>query len=77
MSATGFSQKTLIKSSDPLILNMDKLTKPGEDFFMYANGGWIKSNQIPNAEAAWGIGNLVQEDIYNRLIVINKKAAKR
>ena len=76
MSATGFSQKTLIKSSDPLVLNIDKSTKPGDDFFMYANDGWIKSNNIPNAEAAWGIGNLVQEDIYNRLIVINKKAAK-
>lgn len=61
---------------DPLVTNLDTTIKPSEDFFMYANNGWIKNNNIPDAEAAWGIGNLVQEEIYKRLITINENAVK-
>jgi putative endopeptidase len=63
-------------SPDHLLVNLDTTVSPSEDFFMYANGGWIKNNKIPDAESGWGIGNLVQEDIYKRLIVINEKAVK-
>jgi putative endopeptidase len=76
LSLNSYSQKEIQKSNDPLVTNIDKSVSPRNDFFMYANGGWIKNNSIPNAEASWGIGNLVQEEIYSRLIVINKKAAK-
>lgn len=64
------------KATDPLVDNLDTTIKPGDDFFLYANNGWIKNNKIPDAEAAWGIGNLVQEEIYSRLIAINEKAVK-
>lgn len=73
--ASIYAQKPITKTNDPLTNNIDKTVKPGTDFFMYANGGWVKNNQIPAAEAAWGIGNLVQEEIYQRLIAINKKAS--
>ena len=63
-------------NTDPLVTNLDTTIKPNEDFFMYANNGWIKNNNIPDAEAAWGIGNLVQEEIYKRLITINENAVK-
>lgn len=56
--------------------NIDKSVSPGEDFFLYANGGWIKSNAIPAAEYGWGIGNMVNEEIYNRLKKINEDAVK-
>ena len=62
------------RDADPLAANIDSLVKPGEDFFLYANGQWIKNNPIPESEASWGIGPLVQEDIYNRLRSINEKA---
>ena len=32
---------------DVLAVNMDTTIKQAEDFFMYANGGWIKNNAIP------------------------------
>lgn len=63
-------------ATDPLLANLDTTIKPGEDFFEYANNGWIKNNPIPGAESNWGIGNLVQEDIYGRLKAINEKAVK-
>ena len=68
------SNKQEATTADPLVTNIDTTLKPGEDFFMYANNGWIKNNKIPDAEAAWGIGNLVQEEIYKRLTTINEKA---
>ncbi|HTU34864.1 MAG TPA: M13 family metallopeptidase [Candidatus Acidoferrum sp.] len=33
---------------------MDKGCKPCEDFYHYANGGWLKANPIPPAYPTWG-----------------------
>ena len=60
--------------TDFLAANIDSSTKPEDNFFQYANGGWLKNNPIPETEAGWGIGNLVQEDIYSRLRKINETA---
>jgi putative endopeptidase len=62
--------------ADVLAINLDTSIKPSEDFFMYANGGWIKKNAIPAEESQWGIGNLVIEENYKRLREISEKAAK-
>lgn len=59
---------------DILAADMDTTVSPGEDFFQYANGGWIKKTPIPAAESGWGIGNMVQDEIYSRLKTINEKA---
>ena len=61
---------------DMVYQDLDTTVKPGDDFFSYANGGWIKKNPIPAAYASWGIGNLVQEDIRDRLKKINEDALK-
>jgi putative endopeptidase len=61
---------------DVLAINMDTTIKPTEDFFMYANGGWIKNNAIPAEQSSWGIGNLVIEENYKRLRDISEKATK-
>lgn len=60
---------------DFLADNIDKSTSPAVDFFQYANGGWIKKTPIPASESGWGIGNMVQEEIYQRILTINKNAA--
>src|SRR5690242_17516171 len=60
---------------DFLAADIDTSTPPSVDFFQYANGGWIKRTPIPESERGWGIGNLVQEEIYNRILKINKDAA--
>ncbi len=61
---------------DMVYQDLDTTVKPGDDFFSYANGGWIKKNPIPAAYASWGIGNLVQDDIRDRLKKINEDALK-
>ncbi|MEO6548798.1 MAG: M13 family metallopeptidase [Ferruginibacter sp.] len=62
--------------ADVLAGNMDTTLKPGEDIFMYANGGWIKTHPIPGEESQWGIGNLVVEENTRRLREISENAAK-
>ncbi len=61
--------------ADVLEKNLDKSTLPSIDFFQYAVGGWIKKTPIPASESGWGIGSMVQEEIYSRILAINKKAA--
>jgi len=34
--------------------NMDESVKPGDDFYQYANGAWIKNNPVPAKETRWG-----------------------
>ncbi|HMG11579.1 MAG TPA: M13 family metallopeptidase N-terminal domain-containing protein, partial [Gemmatimonadaceae bacterium] len=61
--------------TDFLQANLDPTTNPGQDFFQYANGGWLKRNPIPNTESAWGIGNVVREQLYLNLRSINEQSA--
>jgi putative endopeptidase len=69
------SGKSTAPKPDVLAVNIDSTVKPGEDFFDYANGGWIKRNPIPGEQSAWGIGNLVIEENLKRLREISEKAA--
>jgi len=33
---------------------VDADTEPGDDFFLYANGGWLKATEIPAGKGLWG-----------------------
>ncbi|MBA3829584.1 MAG: M13 family metallopeptidase [Taibaiella sp.] len=55
--------------------NMDTTVKPGDDFFMYANGAWLKKNPIPKSETRWGSFNELQENNYKALHLILDEAA--
>lgn len=61
---------------DVLVANIDSFIRPDQDFFDYANGGWIKNNPIPNDQSSWGIANLVIEENMKRLKEISETAAK-
>ena len=49
--------------ADFLRTDMNAAVDPGADFFDYANGGWLARNPIPAAEAWWGVGALVNEQL--------------
>ena len=48
--------------------NMDLAVKPGDDFFEYANGGWIKQNAIPAKETRWGSFNILHQENTDHLL---------
>ncbi len=70
------SSKKAENKPDALAANLDTTINPADDFFMYANGGWIKKNPIPGDQSSWGIGNLVIEENLKRLREISEKAQK-
>ena len=63
-------------SKDLVKENIDSTVNPTKDFFSYANGAWIKKNPIPAAYSRWGIGNLVNDEVFDRLRKINEAALK-
>lgn len=75
LAACGNEAKKETKA-DILYTNLDTTVNPADDFFQYANGGWIKNNPIPADETTWGIAHLVQEELYARLKHINEEAVK-
>ncbi len=63
-------------ANDPVYTDLDTSVKPGNDFFQYANGGWLKKNPIPSAYPGWGIGYIVDDEIRDRLKKLNDEAVK-
>ena len=56
--------------------NMDTSVKPCDDFFLYANGGWIKRTPIPPEYSRWGSFNQLIEKNNDALHDVVERAAK-
>ncbi len=63
------------QSRDILTEHMDTTVSPSQNFYKYANGGWIKQNPIPPSESEYGIYNLVMKETYDRMKNISDDAA--
>lgn len=59
---------------DVVASNIDTTIDPSVDFFLFANGNWIKNNPIPEEQSGWGIANLVIEENMKRLRTISENA---
>ena len=76
---SSFAQTKSIIFIDPA--NMDKSVKPGDDFYKYAGGTWMKNNPVPAKETRWGSFNILRDfnaNAINKVIetaVADKKAA--
>ncbi|WP_242917648.1 M13 family metallopeptidase [Pontibacter liquoris] len=76
LAGCGTNDKTAAYKPDLISSNRDTTIAPGDDFFTYANGTWIKNHPIPASESSWSIGKGVQEEMYGRLRTISENAAK-
>jgi len=54
---------------------MDTTVAPGDDFFTYANGGWVKNTKIPDDQTSWGAFNLLYEGNQKKTKAILDQAA--
>lgn len=54
------------KKNDPIergldLSAMDTSVRPQDDFYTFANGGWMKTAQIPADKSSWGSFNMLRE----------------
>ncbi|MCD2424981.1 M13 family metallopeptidase [Niabella pedocola] len=54
--------------------NMDRSVKPGNDFYEYASGTWVKNNPVPAKETRWGSFNMLRDFNINAVKSILEKA---
>jgi putative endopeptidase len=64
--------ETSLKGVDRSFL--DTTVKPGEDFFAYANNGWLKKTEIPASEGVWGIFSVLRDEVNDKLKKIAEDA---
>lgn len=57
--------------------NMDLSAKPGDNFYLYANGGWIKNNPVPGSKTRWGSFDALREESSQRLKTLLTEAATK
>ncbi len=59
LPASLTAQKTK-KFIDPA--NMDLTVKPGDNFYLYANGNWLKNTPVPASKTRWGSFDALAEE---------------
>jgi putative endopeptidase len=55
------SAQTLDPPHSDLETGVDPSVQPGDDFFAYANGGWLKTTEIPAGKDRWTARNEIDE----------------
>ncbi len=56
--------------------NMDRSVKPGDDFYLYANGAWIKRTEIPPDRSRIGVFTKLDEVSTKRTGALIEEASK-
>ncbi len=59
------------------LAGMDRTVTPGDDFFAFANGAWIKKTEIPADRSSWGTGGILAELTAKRTADLIAEAAKQ
>jgi putative endopeptidase len=58
------------------VAGMDRSVKPGDDFFAYANGTWLKNTEIPPDKSAYGTGGILVDITDRRVADLIQEMAK-
>lgn len=58
------------------LAGIDRSVAPGDDFFAWANGSWIRSAEIPADRSSWGVGGILTERTAKRTADLIVEAAK-
>ena len=58
------------------VSHMDPSVKPGDDFYQYANGGWIKRTEIPADRAVFGVFTVLSDLSNKRTAALIEEVSK-
>jgi len=53
---------------------IDRSVSPRDDFFRYSVGKWLQEHPIPKSERSWGVGSVIQEETYRRMVELSRAA---
>ncbi|MGI8952937.1 MAG: M13 family metallopeptidase [Chitinophagaceae bacterium] len=73
LTQISIGQNSAMKFIDPS--NMDLSVKPGDDFYEYANGNWLKNNPVPASKTRWGSFDVLRQSSLDRLKLLCEDAA--
>lgn len=75
-SCSGSTSETKLPEGVGLRMsNMDTTARPAEDFFRFANGGWLDRAQIPADRGSWGSFYELREQTQADVLEVLKSAA--
>ena len=60
---------------NPTADDMDNSIKPGDDFYRYANGGWLKANTIPGGQSTYDTRAMLAEKTRQQVRELIESAA--
>src|SRR5262245_9080786 len=75
-AAVRLAAETRSSLPDVDVAGMDKSIQPGDDFYGYTNGGWMKATQIPPDRAVYDSFTFVQEEVEKRTVELIQNAGK-
>ena len=75
--ATGAGAAATVPASHGIDLaGIDRSAAPGDDFFRYANGTWLKTTEIPADRSVWGVSGTLVELTARRTVDLITEASK-
>jgi putative endopeptidase len=76
-AAKASQESPTYRTSSLDLTNMDISVRPQDDFYLYANGGWIKRNPVPPAFSRWASFNELAEKNNEALRTIAENATTK
>jgi putative endopeptidase len=74
-AAVFFTTAALPDAKNVYPQDMDRSTKPGDDFYQYANGGWLKTAAIPAGQSSYDTRAILKEKTGQRVRNLIQEAA--
>jgi putative endopeptidase len=73
--AQASDQQKLSTTSSAIESGVDANIKPGDDFFSYANGAWLKATELPAGKGRWTVRDEIVELTRQQLLKLLDDAA--
>jgi len=70
------SEEPKLLESGINLSNMDVSVRPGDDFFSYVNGAWVKKTKIPADKGRYGAFDLLRDESQEAVRAIIEESAK-
>src|SRR6266513_4701396 len=58
------------------LAGMDRTVHPGDDFYRFANGGWMDATPIPPDRSSYGGFSILEEEVNKRTAALIQEAGR-